>query len=96
MVDENRWGIIYCPKNGLLSNPVKKWEQAERCLEAHHIQYDMVQSEHPRSVERLTMMMINNGYKTIIIFGGDSALNDAVNCLMSLDPAIRSNPEWWN
>lgn len=91
MVDENRWGIIYCPKNGLLSNPVKKWEQAERCLEAHHIQYDMVQSEHPRSVERLTMMMINNGYKTIVIFGGDSALNDAVNCLMSLEPAIRES-----
>ena len=27
-------------------------------------------------------MLIHNGYKTIIIVGGDSALNDAANCLM--------------
>ncbi|MBF1461408.1 MAG: lipid kinase, partial [Prevotella pallens] len=40
MVEEGRWGIIYCPKGGLLGNPVKRWEQAERCLQAHNIQYD--------------------------------------------------------
>ena len=33
-----------------------------------------------QSVERLMKMMINNGYKTIVIVGGDSALNDSVNC----------------
>ena len=81
MVEEGRWGIIYCPKGGLLGNPVKRWEQAERCLQAHNIQYDMVQSENPRSVDRLVRMLISNGYKTIIIYGGDSALNDAVNYL---------------
>jgi diacylglycerol kinase family enzyme len=34
-------------------------------------------------------MMISNGYKTIIIAGGDSALNDAVNCLMMEDKSVR-------
>ena len=29
--------------------------------------------------------MINNGYRTIVVVGGDSALNDAVNCLMQAD-----------
>ena len=34
-------------------------------------------------------MFINNGYKTIVIVGGDSALNDAVNCLMQVEKSVR-------
>ena len=58
-------------------------------LKQHHIAYDMVQSETSDSVERLMTMLINNGYKTIIIVGGDSALNDAVNCLMKEEKLVR-------
>lgn len=89
MVEEGRWGIIYCPKNGLLSSPEKRWEHTERCLLSHGIEFDMVQSENPRSVDRLVRMLVSNGYKTIIIYGGDSALNDAVNYLMLLEPEER-------
>ncbi len=89
MVEEGRWGIIYCPKNGLLSSPEKRWEHTERCLLSHGIEFDMVQSESPRSVDRLVRMLVSNGYKTIIIYGGDSALNDAVNYLMLLEPEER-------
>ena len=53
--------------------------------------YDFVQSETAESVERLMKMMINNGYKTIIIVGGDSALNDAVNCLMAEESEVRES-----
>jgi diacylglycerol kinase family enzyme len=34
-------------------------------------------------------MLISNGYKTIVIVGGDSALNDAVNCLMNVEKDLR-------
>ena len=34
-------------------------------------------------------MLISNGYKTLVIVGGDSALNDAVNCLMQIDQQKR-------
>ena len=51
--------------------------------------YDFVQSENSKSVERLMKMMINNGYKTIVIVGGDSALNDSVNCLMDVEKDVR-------
>ncbi|MGG6544844.1 UNVERIFIED_CONTAM: lipid kinase [Prevotella sp. 15_C9] len=91
MVDEKKWGIVYCPKNGFFGEYRKRREHVERCLKAHEIDYDMVQSENTRSVDRLIGMFINNGYKTIIIFGGDSALNDAVNCLMQQDVTIREN-----
>ena len=50
-----------------------------------------MQSENPNSVERLANMLINNGYKTIIIVGGDSALNDAVNCLMQNTKEVRDS-----
>ena len=53
------------------------------------MQYDFVQSETADSVERLVKMMIQNGYKTIVIVGGDSALNDAVNCLMMEEKSVR-------
>lgn len=91
MVDDNRWGILYCPKSGLLSSPAKTWEKVEKSLKEQHVEYDHIQSESVGSVDRLVKMFINNGYKTIIIVGGDSALNDAVNCLMQVDKATRDS-----
>ena len=81
MVETTRWGILYCPKTGI-GNKRKRWEKIQKVLDEQKVQYDFVQSETADSVERLVKMMISNGYKTIIIVGGDSALNDAVNCLM--------------
>ncbi len=87
-VETTRWGILYCPKAGIL-NPRKRWEKIQAALENRKVQYDMVQSENSESVERLVKMLISNGYKTIVIAGGDSALNDAVNCLMMEEKAVR-------
>ena len=36
-------------------------------------------------------MLIHNGYKTIVVVGGDSALNDAVNCLMREEKQVRES-----
>ena len=85
---ENRWGILYCPKTGI-GNKRKRWEKIQKVLDERKVLYDMIQSETAESVERLVTMMISNGYKTIIIAGGDSALNDAVNCLMKEEKALR-------
>lgn len=87
-VDTSRWGILYCPKRGIGSNR-KQWERIQRVLDERGVLYDFVQSENSDSVERLVRMLINNGYKTIVIAGGDSALNDAVNCLMSVEKQVR-------
>lgn len=88
-MNEEKWGILYCPKSGYWSSPKKRWEKIERCLQAEGIDYDYVQSENSGSVDRLVKMLISNGYKTIVIVGGDSALNDAVNCLMQIDQQKR-------
>jgi diacylglycerol kinase family enzyme len=87
-VASTRWGILYCPKTGLLGKS-KQGERIQRALDNRKVDYDFVQSETSGSVERLVRMMISNGYKTIIITGGDSALNDAANCLMQEEKSVR-------
>ena len=85
-----RWGILYCPKHSATGSK-KRWNKIESCLRDHGIDFDFVQSEKQEGVVRLVNMMINNGYKTIIIVGGDSALNDAANCLMAVDKETRDS-----
>ena len=84
--------MLYCPKKGI-GKSHKRWERLRQTLEANGISYDFVQSESADSVERLMTMLIRNGYKTIIIVGGDSALNVAVNCLMREDKQVRDQVE---
>lgn len=88
-MEEKRWGVIYCPKSGVLGSSKRKWEKIRQCLRDNGIAYDHVQSENRGSVDRLVKMMVNNGYRTIVIVGGDSALNDAVNCLMAFEKETR-------
>ena len=83
-----RWGILYCPKKGIHRSQ-RRWEKVQHELNARGIKYDFVQSESSDSVGRLMSMLIRNGYKTIIIMGGDTALNDAVNCMMQEEKAVR-------
>lgn len=88
-IDNNRWGILYCPKTNAF-RPQKRWEKIEKYLKEQQVAYDYVQSESASSVQRLIKLFINSGYKTIIVVGGDSALNDTVNCLMQVDAETRN------
>ena len=87
-VKSNTWGILYCPKHSARQSR-KHRENLEATLKSKNVAYDLVQSESPQGVERLVKMFINNGYSTIIVVGGDTALNDTVNCLMEYDEDIR-------
>lgn len=89
-VNEMRWGILYCPKRGMFRSGLS-WNRVEKCLKENGIEFDFIQSENTGSVDRLIKMLINNGYKTIVIIGGDSALNDAVNSLMQVDKITRDS-----
>ena len=87
-VEESRWGVLYCPKRGLFRSS-KRWATLKRELDANGVLYDFVQSESADSVARLMTMLVNNGYKTIIVMGGDTALNDALNSLMHEEKSAR-------
>lgn len=88
-VDSNRWGIIYVPKAGV-SNAQKRWCQIRDYLELRKVEYDYIQSEGPGSIERITRMLIEGGYRTIVVVGGDEALNDVINAIMYTPKDIRN------
>jgi diacylglycerol kinase family enzyme len=90
-MNNNNIGIIYCPTHRPFSSSKKRWELIAATLAKYDVKYDMIQSEERQSVERLVMMLINNNYKTIVIAGGDAALNDAVNCIMRQERHVREN-----
>ena len=81
-VETNRWGIIYNPKAGS-RNTQKKWDKIREYMEERGVMFDYMQSEGYGSVERLARMLANNGYRTIVVVGGDGAINDAVNGIMT-------------
>ena len=80
--DRRRWGIIYCPRIGVV-NKIKKWREIRAYLVEKGVTYDYIQSEDYGSVERLARMLADNGYETIVVVGGDGALQDAINGIMS-------------
>ena len=55
-------------------------------LEARGVTYDSVQSDGEGSVERLTRMLCTQGYKTVVLVGGDGVLNDGLNGIISSMP----------
>lgn len=88
-VENNRWAVLYCPKGGK-NWTMRHWGRIESCLKENGIDFDFVQSESPKGVSRLIKMLVSNGYKTIVLVGGDSALNDAANSLMDIDAGLRN------
>lgn len=81
-VEPDRWGVIYNPKAGS-RKAQKRWQNIRAYMDECKVKYDYVQSEGFGSVERLAKTMVNNGYLTIVVVGGDGAINDALNGIMN-------------
>ena len=84
----NSWAVIYCPKEGS-TRTHKRWKNIKAYLQEKGVNFEYVQSEGVGSVERLASMLTRSGFGTIVVVGGDSALNDAVNSLMQFDAEVR-------
>lgn len=87
MTDKTRWGVIFCPKQGLFARE-KKREKIEQLLAANSVEYDWVEAESSERVRHLVKMFVNNDYQTLVLVGGDTALNDLVNTLMLFDESV--------
>lgn len=88
-IDDDRWGIIYVPMVGV-KNAQKRWRQIREYLDMRGVKYDCVQSDGAETVERITDMLIGNGYRRLVLIGGDEALNGFVNGIMFTPKEIRS------
>lgn len=81
-VEANRWGIIYNPKAGT-RKVQKRWNAIREYMESKQVAFDYIHSEGFGSVERLARTLAEVGYRTIVVVGGDGALNDAINGIMN-------------
>ena len=89
-IEPNRWGVVYNPKAGSRKTQ-KRWNEIRQYMESRGVLFDYLQSEGYGSVERLTRILANNGYQTIVVVGGDGAINDAVNGIMSSSAEEKEN-----
>ena len=85
-----RWGVIYCPKAGARHSH-RRWEEIRTMLTEQGIDYDFVQSEGRGAEQRLAVMLVKNGYTTIVVVGGDGALNRVINGIAELGLDTLSN-----
>jgi len=83
-VKPDKWGVIYNPRAGSRKSH-KRWEEIKAYILSKNIPFDYFHSEGFGSVERLACTIANNGYNIIVIVGGDGAINDALNGIMSCD-----------
>lgn len=81
-INRHRWGMLYCPKVGAM-RPMKRWKEICHYLAEKGVEYDSIMSENFSSIERQARMLADNGYETIVLVGGDGALQDALNGIMS-------------
>lgn len=89
-IEPNRWGVVYNPKAGSRKTQ-KRWNKIREYMEERGVLFDYLQSEGYGSVERLTRMLANNGYQTIVVVGGDGAINDAINGIMGSSVEHKEN-----
>ena len=89
-VEPDKWGVIYNPKAGT-RKVQKRWKEIKAYMDSKGVSYDYVQSEGFGSVERLAGILANNGYRTIVVVGGDGALNDAINGIMLSNAEDKEN-----
>ena len=85
------WAVIYCPKEGS-TRTHKRWDKIRRYLLAQGSAFDYVQSEGAGSVERLAAMLTRAVYRTILVVGGDSALNHALCGIMKTEAPTNHRP----
>jgi YegS/Rv2252/BmrU family lipid kinase len=86
----SKWGLIYSPNPSRRCK--RRWKKILQALKEAGQPFDFVQSEGEGSTLRLAAMMTQNGYKTIIIVGGDAALNEAVNGIMHAASPTSTHP----
>lgn len=83
-MEQERWGVIISSKVGSRKT-YKYWLDVQAYIQKHGVIYDCVQSDGPGAVERLTRMLCDNGYHTMIIVGNDASLNESLNVIMTQD-----------
>ena len=73
---QDRLGLIYSEKTGLKFK--KRLKKILLYLDEKNVQYDLLHSDGKDSVEKLTRMLCNNAYKTVIVINGIKIIDNRI------------------
>ena len=80
--NRRRWGIIYSPKIGA-TRPMGRWKEISEYLAEKEVAYDFFCAGSANDVECQALKYANNGFDTVVVIGGDGALQDALTGLLA-------------
>lgn len=84
--------LIYSPKEGAPGRTERRWRKICRYLELKGLDFDYVRSDGHKEVERLAAMFATSGCSTIVVVGGDAALNSALCGILSAKDTMTKLP----
>lgn len=84
----SKWGVIYSSGNGILTRN-RFWRQIQEYLDEKHINYTGRKVIGYNAVETAVPDLAEQGCDTIIIIGGDSALNCVIKGIVNLPASVR-------
>src|SRR5512140_647646 len=69
-------------------NARKRWPEAEAALKAAGVDFSLDVSEQPGGLEPLAAKTVRDGFRTVVVAGGDGSIGEVVNGLAhGWDPA---------
>ncbi len=87
-ISNSSYAILYCKKKNETSQ-TKSFLKISSCLKESSIDYNLQEASDLKDISLKVNSFIDEGYKTIIIIGGDLQLSQAVNALMLKEENIR-------
>lgn len=77
-----RYKIIVNPTSGRGTGE-RSIPQIETCLNAAHLEFDLVRTERPWHAASLAQAAVTDGYPVVVAAGGDGTVNEVINGLMA-------------
>jgi YegS/Rv2252/BmrU family lipid kinase len=90
MTSIKKWFVVINPTSGNGASK-KLWPKIEQLLLTYRFDFEYAFTAHPKHSVELTQKAINKGFTNIISVGGDGALHNIVNGIMSQDKVASSN-----
>lgn len=81
-------GVIFCPRPGFQ----RRCRKMQSLIDALGTNVDYMKAEKSADAERIASIMTKNGYDSIFVVGGDTALNYALNGIMKTSTPGHKHP----
>lgn len=82
--NNDRYLVIVNPNSGSKKG-AKDWDHIARLLTSENITFDNIFTEHKNHAIYLSREAVINGYRKIIVVGGDGTMNEVINGIFSQD-----------